>query len=91
MVVGEYEVQVYDKFVMYGNTGVLKCSVPPYVQEYVSVTSWLHDSAFNIYPSLHGGKIFTKNIYCFKYRSELTENKKNNKIIFIIKNEKLRN
>ncbi|XP_071541356.1 cell adhesion molecule Dscam2-like [Panulirus ornatus] len=54
VVVGEYEVQVYDQLVMAGNTAVLRCAVPSYVREYVTVTSWLHDSSFNIYPSLHG-------------------------------------
>ncbi|XP_045105879.1 Down syndrome cell adhesion molecule-like protein Dscam2 isoform X1 [Portunus trituberculatus] len=39
---------------MTGNTAVLRCAVPSYVQEYVTVTSWVHDSSFNIYPSLHG-------------------------------------
>ena len=48
--------QVYDQLVMTGNTAVLRCVVPSYVTEYVTVTSWLHDQAFNIYPSLHGGK-----------------------------------
>ncbi|XP_069167807.1 cell adhesion molecule Dscam2 isoform X2 [Procambarus clarkii] len=54
VVVGEYEVQVYDQLVMSGNTAVLRCAVPSYVREHVTVTSWLHDNTFNIYPSLHG-------------------------------------
>ncbi|XP_071517586.1 cell adhesion molecule Dscam2-like isoform X2 [Panulirus ornatus] len=54
VVVGDYEVQVYDQLVMAGNTAVLRCAVPSYVREYVTVTSWLHDNSFNIYPSLHG-------------------------------------
>ncbi|XP_069947115.1 cell adhesion molecule Dscam2 isoform X1 [Cherax quadricarinatus] len=39
---------------MSGNTAVLRCAVPSYVREHVTVTSWLHDNTFNIYPSLHG-------------------------------------
>nr|XP_027229952.1 Down syndrome cell adhesion molecule-like protein Dscam2 [Penaeus vannamei] len=54
VVVGDYEVQVYDQLVMSGNTAVLRCAVPSYVREYVTVTSWVHDDTFNIYPSLHG-------------------------------------
>ncbi|XP_069972795.1 cell adhesion molecule Dscam1 isoform X4 [Penaeus vannamei] len=54
VVVGDYEVQVYDQLVMAGNTAVLRCAVPSYVREYVTVTSWVHDDSFNIYPSLHG-------------------------------------
>ena len=56
VIVGDYEVQVYDQLVMVGNTAVFKCVIPAYVEEYVTVTSWLHDTSFNIYPSLHGGK-----------------------------------
>ncbi|XP_046986096.1 Down syndrome cell adhesion molecule-like protein Dscam2 [Schistocerca americana] len=36
-----YEVQVYDEFVMAGNTAVLRCHVPSFVRDYVAVTSWL--------------------------------------------------
>ncbi|KAK8383761.1 hypothetical protein O3P69_015897 [Scylla paramamosain] len=46
VVVGHYEVQVYDQVVMTGNTAVLRCAVPSYVQEYVTVTSWVHDRSF---------------------------------------------
>ncbi|XP_050729970.1 cell adhesion molecule Dscam2-like isoform X1 [Eriocheir sinensis] len=54
VVVGHYEVQVYDQVVMTGNTAVLRCAVPLFVQDYVTVTSWVHDGSFNIYPSMHG-------------------------------------
>ncbi|EGI65994.1 Down syndrome cell adhesion molecule-like protein [Acromyrmex echinatior] len=47
----KYEVQVRDAYVLAGNTGVLRCEIPAFVKEYVAVTSWLKDSAFNIYPS----------------------------------------
>ncbi|CAL4082426.1 unnamed protein product, partial [Meganyctiphanes norvegica] len=54
VVVGDYEVQVYDQLVMAGNTAVLRCSVPSYVRDYVTVTSWIRDDTFNIYPNMHG-------------------------------------
>uniref|UniRef100_T1JL51 Ig-like domain-containing protein n=1 Tax=Strigamia maritima TaxID=126957 RepID=T1JL51_STRMM len=38
-----YEVQVYDEYVIRGNTAVLKCQVPSFVRDYVRVTSWLVD------------------------------------------------
>ncbi|XP_031783300.1 Down syndrome cell adhesion molecule-like protein Dscam2 isoform X4 [Nasonia vitripennis] len=47
----KYEVQVRDAYVLAGNTGVLRCEIPTFVKEYVSVTSWVQDSAFNIYPT----------------------------------------
>ncbi|XP_071439149.1 cell adhesion molecule Dscam2-like [Hetaerina americana] len=46
-----YEVQVNDAFVMNGNTAVLKCDIPAFVKDHVSITSWVQDSSFNIYPS----------------------------------------
>uniref|UniRef100_A0ABD2XLN9 Down syndrome cell adhesion molecule-like protein Dscam2 n=1 Tax=Trichogramma kaykai TaxID=54128 RepID=A0ABD2XLN9_9HYME len=47
----KYEVLVRDAYVLSGNTGVLRCEIPAFVKEYVSVTSWVQDSAFNIYPT----------------------------------------
>lgn len=53
----KYDVQVYDEYVISGNTAVLRCQVPSYVSEYVMVTSWLQDGAVNIYPNTDiGGK-----------------------------------
>ncbi|XP_046988374.1 Down syndrome cell adhesion molecule-like protein Dscam2 [Schistocerca americana] len=36
-----YELQVYDEFVVLGNTAVLRCHVPSFVRDYVAVTSWV--------------------------------------------------
>lgn len=47
----KYDVQVYDEYVISGNTAVLRCQVPSYVSEYVMVTSWLQDGVVNIYPN----------------------------------------
>ncbi|XP_060864187.1 cell adhesion molecule Dscam2 isoform X3 [Metopolophium dirhodum] len=35
-----YEAQVYDMFVIRGNTAIFKCSVPSFVSDYVNVDSW---------------------------------------------------
>lgn len=35
-----YEAQVYDMFVIRGNTAIFKCSVPSFVSDYVYVDSW---------------------------------------------------
>ncbi|XP_025832144.1 Down syndrome cell adhesion molecule-like protein Dscam2 isoform X2 [Agrilus planipennis] len=52
-----YDVQVYDEYVISGNTAVLKCKIPSYVAEYVMVTSWIQDGTNNIYPNTDiGGK-----------------------------------
>ncbi|XP_044591619.1 Down syndrome cell adhesion molecule-like protein Dscam2 isoform X3 [Cotesia glomerata] len=47
----KYQVGVKDSHVLAGNTGVLRCDVPTQAKEYVSITSWVQDSAFNIYPA----------------------------------------
>ncbi|XP_054281239.1 cell adhesion molecule Dscam2-like [Macrosteles quadrilineatus] len=50
-----YELSVqYTKSVIRGNTALLKCSIPSFVKDYITVTSWLQDSSFNIYPSIKG-------------------------------------
>jgi hypothetical protein len=48
-----------------GNMAVLRCIVPSFVRDFLSVTSWLQDQKFNIYPSSDGGKHY------FKYYSVL--------------------
>ncbi|KAH8025168.1 hypothetical protein HPB51_004150 [Rhipicephalus microplus] len=45
----EFDVQVYDEFVIKGNTGVLRCQIPSFVKEYVSVTSWVRDDGLVIH------------------------------------------
>ncbi|XP_076675907.1 cell adhesion molecule Dscam2 isoform X2 [Andrena cerasifolii] len=47
----KYVVTVRDAYVLTGNTGVLRCEIPTFVQEYVTVTSWVQDSTFNIFPT----------------------------------------
>lgn len=41
-----YEAQVYDVFVIKGNTAVFKCQIPSFVSDHVEVTSW-QDTAGN--------------------------------------------
>lgn len=52
-----YAVDVYDEFVILGNTAVLKCHLPGIVQDYVTVTSWIRDESFVIRPTALAGKI----------------------------------
>lgn len=47
-----YEAQVYDMFVIRGNTAIFKCSVPSFVSDYVYVESW---------EATNGEKYFTSN------------------------------
>lgn len=58
MVQQPYAVDVYDEFVVRGNTAVLRCRVPAQVQDYVTVTSWIRDGSFVIRPTALAGKCF---------------------------------
>lgn len=57
MVKQKYDVQVYDEYVISGNTAVLRCQVPSYISEYIMVTSWIQDDSINIYPNTDTGMI----------------------------------
>ncbi|XP_031619714.1 Down syndrome cell adhesion molecule-like protein Dscam2 isoform X2 [Contarinia nasturtii] len=53
----KYKVQVHDEYVMSGNTAVLKCQVPSYMNEFVMVTAWVQDNGMHLYPNTDiGGK-----------------------------------
>jgi hypothetical protein len=67
----KYEVQVYDEYVISGNTAVLRCQVPSYVAEYVMVTSWIQDGSVNIYPNTDTGQ-YTRNVSRTKFHDITT-------------------
>ncbi|CRK92906.1 CLUMA_CG006322, isoform A, partial [Clunio marinus] len=53
----KFSVQVHDEYVISGNTAVLKCKVPSFVSEYVSVTEWIQNNGLHLYPNTEmGGK-----------------------------------
>lgn len=62
VVIQHYEVQAINvglsgmRGIPRGGTAFLRCQVPNAVRDFVSVTSWLQDGSFNIYPSKEGGK-----------------------------------
>ncbi|GFG28459.1 hypothetical protein Cfor_00631 [Coptotermes formosanus] len=53
----DFSVSATGSAVTRGNMAVLRCTVPSFVRDFLSVTSWLQDQKFNIYPSSDGGKI----------------------------------
>ncbi|XP_047109675.1 Down syndrome cell adhesion molecule-like protein Dscam2 [Schistocerca piceifrons] len=57
VVVQDYEVQVYRAHALLGNTAVLRCVIPPFVRDDVSVSSWFRDDTI-ILPGSHdaGGR-----------------------------------
>lgn len=52
-----YEVQVYDEYVIKGNTAVMKCHIPSFVVEYVKVISWSQVETGARYSSIDLGKL----------------------------------
>nr|CAD7393256.1 unnamed protein product [Timema cristinae] len=51
MVNQHYEPEVQSPGGFLGNNVIIRCSVPSFVKERVSITSWLQEPSFNIYPS----------------------------------------
>ncbi|XP_047735527.1 Down syndrome cell adhesion molecule-like protein Dscam2 [Hyalella azteca] len=49
-----YDVEAYDAHALTGNVALLTCVVPPYVQGYVTATSWVRDDVYNVVPSQFG-------------------------------------
>lgn len=40
----KYSLQVYDEFVLSGNTAVLRCNIPNSAKHFLEVVSWIEDS-----------------------------------------------
>lgn len=51
--------QVYDDYVIRGNTAVLRCHLPSFVREYVTLDSWLRDDETVLKSTDTGGKILS--------------------------------
>lgn len=58
-----YEIQVYDEFVILGNTAVLKCHVPSFVRDHVLVTSWIQDESTVLTRTYKGNGRMTMSAY----------------------------
>ncbi|KAG1685713.1 Down syndrome cell adhesion molecule-like protein Dscam2 [Nymphon striatum] len=43
-----YSTQVYDEYVIEGNTAVLKCIIPSYIKDQIIVTAWIRDDGVRI-------------------------------------------
>lgn len=52
----QYEVRVYDEFVIRDNTAVLKCHIPSFVRDYVTTTAWFRDDGLVIHADGTQGK-----------------------------------
>lgn len=56
VVTQRYEPEVQSPGGFLGNDVIIRCNVPAFVKEHVTVTSWLQEPAFNIYPSTVSGE-----------------------------------
>ncbi|KAG8194565.1 hypothetical protein JTE90_013308 [Oedothorax gibbosus] len=56
-----YQVQVYDEFVIRGNTAVLRCQVPSIVRDYVIVTTWEREDGVTIVSNVANAFLLNKN------------------------------
>ncbi|XP_022252784.1 Down syndrome cell adhesion molecule-like protein Dscam2 [Limulus polyphemus] len=54
-----YEVQVYNEFVTRGNTAILRCYIPIFIRDYVTVTTWERDDGITIVSNVANGGRFS--------------------------------
>lgn len=57
-----YTAEILKEYVIRGNTGILKCNIPSFVADYVSVEGWLVDDTVEIGPTKddYGNAIITE-------------------------------
>lgn len=46
-----YQTRVIDEFVLRGNAALLKCNLPSFVADFVSVEAWISDDGMEILPN----------------------------------------
>lgn len=51
VVAQHYETEVNNEFVIRGNSAILKCHIPSFVADFVSVQAWVDNDGTAIYPS----------------------------------------
>ena len=51
MVTQDYKTRVHDEDVLKGNSAILKCVIPSFVADFVSVQSWVDEQGRTYYPT----------------------------------------
>lgn len=46
-----YQARVIDEFVLRGNAALLKCNLPSFVADFVSIEAWIADDGIEILPN----------------------------------------
>lgn len=54
-----YEAEVVSEYVIRGNAAILKCTIPSFVAEFVSVESWVGSDGSTFKPSTDYGIMYT--------------------------------
>ena len=58
-----YWSNVHEEFVLAGNSGILKCIIPSFVADFVSVQSWISNDGTAYFPGTDFGNCHL--VYCF--------------------------
>lgn len=67
-----YNPEVLNPAGFIGGNVLIRCNIPSFVKDFVTVTSWLQqEPTFNIYPSTDGGKIFVYNLHMYLVKKYL--------------------
>lgn len=71
----EYQTDVTPEYVIKGNAAIVKCLIPSFVADFVSVQSWVTDRKDVYRPTAHYGNAFERfpplpNIYFFQIKSK---------------------
>lgn len=66
-VVNQYfEAQVYDVFVIRGNSAIFKCQIPSFVTDHVEIVSW-QDTEGGLYNASSDGVLYTGTDKCVTF------------------------
>jgi len=60
-----YEAEVVSEYVIRGNAAILKCTIPSFVAEFVSVESWVGSDGSTFRPSTDYGMIHLHTCFYF--------------------------
>lgn len=64
VVIQPYEAEADNEYVIRGNSVVMKCEIPSFVADFVSVTMWQDSEGNNFYPSNDYGNKLLVSVKC---------------------------
>lgn len=68
LVVGQaYAVNVMEEYVLKGNSAIVKCHIPSFVSDFVTVSAWILDETDEVYPTTDYGKIYLQKSILFSF------------------------